>query len=48
MGAAAFDRALRCYVTGNAWQVATAEDVEQALAGLPRAVAVLREAGALR
>jgi len=46
-GPAAFDRAVRCFVTATAWQVATPEDVEQALAGLPQATAVLRQAGAL-
>ncbi len=46
-GSAAFDAALRCYVHANAWTVATPDDLVRALAGLPRAIAVLRAAGAL-
>jgi hypothetical protein len=46
-GAARFDAAIRCYVNANAWQIAEPEDLAEALAGLPAAVAVLRQAGAL-
>lgn len=46
-GAGPFDAALRCYVEANAWQIATPQDVRDALAGLPDAVSVLEEAGAL-
>jgi Peptidase family M1 domain len=46
-GGEAFDRALRCYVTRNAWRVADPSDLAYALRGLPKAVAVLRRAGAL-
>jgi aminopeptidase N len=44
---AKFDAALRCYVNTNAWRIARPADLERALAGLPAAVTVLREAGAL-
>jgi hypothetical protein len=47
VGAPAFDAALRCYVNANAWQVADPADVDRALAGVPRARAVLREVDAL-
>jgi hypothetical protein len=47
-GADAFDAALRCYVNADAWTIATPADVGAALAGLPAAVRVLEEAGALR
>ena len=43
-----FDAALRCYVDANAWSIATPEDVAAALAGLPDALRVLVEAGALQ
>lgn len=46
-GPAAFDRALRCYLTANAWRVAAPADVAAALADLPAARTVLRRAGAL-
>ena len=46
-GAARFDAAVRCYVNANAWRIARPADLERALAGLPAAVTVLREAGAL-
>lgn len=46
-GAEAFDAAVRCYVDATAWGIATPEDVADALAGLPDAVDVLTEAGAL-
>jgi Peptidase family M1 domain len=46
-GAARFDAAIRCYVNANAWRIAKPADLARALAGLPRAVAVLRRAGAL-
>ena len=47
-GARPFDAALRCYVNANAWKIARPADLERALAGLPKALAVLRKAGALR
>lgn len=47
-GGAPFDAALRCYLAANAWRVAAPRDLARALAGLPRALAVLRTAGALR
>jgi hypothetical protein len=46
-GAQAFDEAIRCYVDATAWSIATPADVGAALAGLPAAVDVLVEAGAL-
>ena len=47
-GAAAFDAAIQCYVARNAWTVADPADLQAALAGLPAAVGVLQQAGALR
>ncbi len=47
-GAGNFDAAMRCYVRANAWGIATPTDVLRALAPLPAAVGVLRQAGALR
>jgi hypothetical protein len=47
-GAEAFDAAVRCYVNANAWRIATPVDVGAALARLPRATAVLVQAGALQ
>jgi aminopeptidase N len=46
-GAGAFDAALRCLVDATAWTTATPADVATALAGLPAALAVLQDAGAL-
>jgi aminopeptidase N len=46
-GADAFDAAVREYVRRNAYAVATPKDVEAAFADLPKALAVLREVGAL-
>lgn len=46
-GADAFDAAVRCYVAGTAWSIATPDDVAEALADLPEALDVLVEAGAL-
>lgn len=46
-GTAAFDEAIRRYITDNAHQVATPDDVASALAELGPAIAVLQEAGAL-
>lgn len=46
-GAAKFDAAIRCYVNANAWRIAQPKDLAVQLAGLPAAVTVLREAGAL-
>jgi hypothetical protein len=47
VGAATFDRAIRCYVNALAHRIATPADVRRALAGLPEAVAALRGVGAL-
>ncbi len=47
-GPTAWDRAVRCYVAANAWRIAAPSDLATAIAGLPKAVAVLRRAGALR
>lgn len=46
-GAAAFDKLLRCYVAKHAYGVVSPADLATALAPLPKAVDVLREAGAL-
>jgi hypothetical protein len=46
-GAAAFDAAVCCYLDADAWRIATPADVGAALAGLPAAVRVLQDAGAL-
>lgn len=46
-GPARWDAALRCYINANAWRIANPKDVAAALAKLPKALAVLREAGAL-
>jgi hypothetical protein len=46
-GAAAFDAAIRCYVNANAWRIANPSDLAAALARLPAAVSVLRQAQAL-
>jgi hypothetical protein len=46
-GAAAFEAAVRCYLDADAWRIATPADVGAALAGLPAAVRVLLDAGAL-
>jgi hypothetical protein len=46
-GAAAWDRAIRCYVAANAHRIAKPGDLRRALAGLPAAVAVLTRVGAL-
>lgn len=48
VGAATFDAALRCYARAYAWQVATPAAIALALGGLPKALAVLRKAGAIR
>jgi hypothetical protein len=47
VGAEAFDEAVRCFVETQAWALARPEDVARAFAGLPAAVDVLLEAGAL-
>jgi hypothetical protein len=47
-GAANWDAALRCYTAHNAWRIADPSDLKAALADLPKAVAVLEKAGALR
>jgi hypothetical protein len=46
-GAAAWDRAVRCYVAANAWRIATPSDFEAAIKNLPAGVRVLRRAGAI-
>ncbi|MGH8961110.1 MAG: M1 family aminopeptidase [Jatrophihabitantaceae bacterium] len=46
-GPAAWDAALRCYVAANAWRIVVPADFESAIAQFPKAVAVLRTAGAL-
>lgn len=46
-GAAAFDDALRCYVRKNAFGVAGPDDLRDALQGLPKAIDVLVDAGAI-
>lgn len=46
-GAAAFDRAIRCYIRSRARTIARPGDLAAALSGLPAAVRVLRQAGAL-
>jgi hypothetical protein len=46
-GPALFDTLLRCYVAENAYRVVTPADLTEALAPMPAAVAVLRDAGAL-
>lgn len=47
VGADAFDGAIRCYINANAWKIADPQDVADALAGLPAAVVILKDAGAL-
>ncbi|MCL2780740.1 MAG: peptidase M1 [Actinomycetia bacterium] len=47
-GGKAFDAALRCYANANAWRIANPADLAAALAGLPAALSVLRQAQALR
>lgn len=42
-----FDAAIRCYVSANAWRIARPQDLAAQLAGLPAALKVLRDAGAL-
>lgn len=42
-----WDAALRCYVAKNAWRIVTPSDLRAAIANLPAAVELLREAGAL-
>lgn len=46
-GPARFDAAVRCYLDTEAWRIARPADLVRALAGLPRALAVLRRAGAV-
>ncbi len=46
-GPAAFDAAIRCYVNANAWRIAQPKDLAAQLTGLPAAVKVLQDAGAL-
>jgi aminopeptidase N len=48
VGAQAFDSALRCYVNSFAWRVAYPADFARAMSGLPKAIAVLRKAGAIK
>jgi Peptidase family M1 domain len=47
-GPSRFDAAVRCYINANAWRIAVPSDLAEALAGLPAAVQVLKQAGALR
>ena len=46
VGPAAFDAAARAYIDAEAHKIATPADVERAFAGLPKAIAILRAAGA--
>ena len=47
VGDEAFQAAIRCYVKANAWRIANPPDLAASLADLPKAVAVLKQAGAL-
>ena len=47
VGAAAWDARMRCYVAENAWRIVTPADVARSLAPFPKALAILRRAGAL-
>ncbi len=47
VGSEAFDAALADYIATNAYTVATPDDVEEAFAGLPEVLAILREVEAL-
>jgi aminopeptidase N len=47
-GATKWDAALKCYVATNAWRIVNPVDLQRAIAQLPRGIAVLRAAGALR
>lgn len=42
-----FGAAIRCYVAANAWRIARPADLKAQLAGLPAAVTILQDAGAL-
>jgi hypothetical protein len=46
-GPARWDAALRCYVAKNAWRIVSPGDLQAAIARFPKAVAILRKAGAL-
>ncbi len=46
-GAATFDAALRCYVNAFAWKVAYPADFARAMRALPKAITILRRAGAI-
>jgi aminopeptidase N len=46
-GPVLFDALLRCYVAANAYRVVSPDDLARALAPMPPALRVLREAGAL-
>ena len=46
-GEEAFDQAVRCYVDAQAWAITRPQDLARALGGLPSALDVLVEAGAL-
>jgi len=48
VGAAKWDAALRCYVNKNAWRIANPGDLQAAIKQFPEAVAVLKNAGALK
>ena len=47
VGAAAWDRAMRCYVAANAHRVVTPGDVRAAFAAFPAALALMRQKGAI-
>jgi aminopeptidase N len=46
-GAAKWDAAMRCYINTNAWRIANPKDFQAAMKQFPKAVAVLKQAGAL-
>jgi hypothetical protein len=46
-GPAQWDAAVRCYVSANAWRIANPADFAAAVRQFPKAVAILRRAGAL-
>lgn len=48
VGAQTFDAAIRGYLRGNAWRIATPADLSAALTPVPDAAGDLREAGAFR
>jgi hypothetical protein len=46
-GPTAWDSAIRCYIRVNAWTIAGPADLLRSIRQFPRAVAILRTAGAL-